>query len=146
MSKQSRPSDGEARRRSANRANRASQANTSRTKPRTGSRRAARPDHPGRAEHSLLSRLGSGEHAYALILALIVGLPAWGRQPWWLSAAELVVLVGVIEGILIAAGGLAHNASDNPHYPITPRQVVLFLGTVAVAILLGGLFFNTARG
>ena len=138
MSKQSRLSDGEARRRAANRAN---QANTSRARPRTGSRRAARPDHPGRAEHSLFSR-----HAYALILALIVGLPAWGRQHWWLSAAELVVLVGVTEGILIAAGGLAHNASDNPHYPITPRQVVLFLGTVAVAILLGGLFFNMARG
>ena len=143
MSKQTRPSDGEARRRAANRANRAGQANNPRTQ-RPTSRSGARPDHPGRAEHSLLSRLGSGEHAYALILALIVGLPAWGHQQWWLSAAELVVLVGVIEGVLIAAGGLAHNTNDDPHYPITPRQVVVFLATLAVAILLGGLFFNMA--
>ncbi|WP_194785110.1 hypothetical protein [Actinomyces haliotis] len=144
MSKQSRPSDDEARRRAANRANRARQANSRPGGTRSGSGPAARPERPGRTESSLLGRLTSGEHAYALILALIVGSPAWPHQRWWLSVAELVVLAAVTEGVLIASGGLAHNTNDDPHYPITPRQVVVFLATLAVAILLGGLFFNMA--
>lgn len=89
-----------------------------------------------------MSTLASRDHVYAIVLGLVAGYASWSRNPWWLSAAELVVLIAACEGVLVIAGGLGRRPTDNPHYPIVPRQVVAVLASIAVVILLGGLFFN----
>lgn len=91
-----------------------------------------------------MNRLASRDHAYSIILALIAASPAWGGNPWWLSLAELIVLIGACEGVLYVAGGLTRNATDDPSYPITVRQTIAVVASIAVVILLGGLFYNMA--
>lgn len=91
-----------------------------------------------------MNRLASRDHAYSIILALIAGSPAWGGNPWWLSLAELIVLIGASEGVFYVAGGLNRTALDDPHYPITVRQTIAVVASTAVVIVLGGLFYNMA--
>lgn len=89
-----------------------------------------------------MNRLASRDHAYSIILALVVSSPSWGGNPWWLSLAELIVLIGASEGVLYVAGGLTRNTTDDPGYPITVRQTVAVIASIAVCLILGGLFYS----